>query len=211
MARNDAGDPGTWETARELGKQLAFPVGPYKPRVPTADEMNAVLPYLMDRATRHYESAYYCTNAEVAFAHLLGVNVPRQGFPRSDGYSRHNLDWEGYDKNGYDADGRNREGYNRYGFNREGYNKEGYDQYGFDREGFNKKGLDQNGLTRDEGVAKQVAGWSEEYAAAIAAYVAQLQAQQPPAEAVVEEPKKAPAKKVTAKKVVIKRDFIAVT
>jgi hypothetical protein len=168
MARDVVGDPGTWEVARALGKQLIIPVGPYEPRVPTAEEMNAVLPYLINRATRHYEREYYCENAEVALAHLLGMNVPRQGFPRSDGYSRHNLDWEGYDKDGLDSAGRDREGFNRYGFNREGYNREGYDQYGYDKDGYDKDGRDRDGQTRDEALATLVGTWSPEFAAIIA-------------------------------------------
>jgi hypothetical protein len=172
MTRND-GDPGTWEAARELGKQLNFPVGPYEARVPTADEMNAVLPYLMDRAARHYEDKYYCENAEIALAHLLGINVPRQGFPRSDGFSRHNVDWAGFSREGYDRDGYDREGYDRYGFDRERYNKEGYNRDGFDRDGFNKKGRDWYGNTREEKVAAEVGGWSDEFAAAIVAHLAQ--------------------------------------
>lgn len=197
MARNVVGDPGTWEAARELGKQLNFPVGPYEPRVPTAEEMNAVLPYLLNRATRHYEDKYYCVNAEVALADLLGVNVPRQGFPRSDGYSRHGLDWNGFTKDGRDLDGYDREGYNRNGYDRRGYNRDGYNNYGYDHEGFNARGIDLNGSTREQVAAALVAGWSDDFAAAIAAHVAQLKAKEP---VVVEEvaPKKA-AKRAPAK------------
>jgi hypothetical protein len=179
MARTVVGDPGTWEAARELGKQLTIPVGPYEPRIPTADEMNAVFLYLLDRATRHYEKQYYCDNAEVAFAHLFGMNVPRQGFPRSDGFSRHGFDWNGYNVAGFDANGYNREGFNKYGLDKEGYNKDGYNDYGYDREGFNIRGTDQNGRTREEYITDLVTGWSDDFAAAIAAHVAQLKANEP--------------------------------
>lgn len=207
MARDVVGDPGTWETARALGKQLNFPVGPYEARVPTAEEMNAVLPYILDRATRHYEREYYCENAEVALAHLLGVNVPRQGFPRSDGFSRHNLDWNGFSRDGFDREGFNREGFNRNGYDRSGFDKDGYNRDGYDRDGFNRKGVDWYGKTREKLVAELVEGWSDEMAAAVAAHMIQqgveLVAPEPPKKAVKKAakkavaPKKAPPRKIT--------------
>lgn len=201
MARDaeTMGDPSTWDVARELGKQLIIPVGPYEPRVPTADEMNAVLPYLLDRATTFYEPRYFCENAELALANLLGMNVPRQGFPKKDGFSRHGYDWEGFNRDGLDLDGYNRQGLDRRGFNKDGFDKDGYNYYGYDKDGFNKKGRDQDGHTREERIAAQVNGWSDEFAAAIAAQVAQLQAETPTGSAPVKKAtKRAPAAKKAA-------------
>lgn len=193
-----AGGPGTWETARELGKQLKFPVGPYEPRVPTADEMNAILPYLMDRISRFITDKYFCENAELTFAHALGINVPAYGFPDSSGYnhnSRHTRgygrDWEGYDEAGYNQQGFNREGLDRYGCDKEGYDKDGYDRSGYDRLGFNRDGRDYNGRTREEGIKQLVDGWSDEFAEAVFAEVAKLNLPEP-------EPPK-PAKKAAKK------------
>lgn len=163
------GDPGTWETARELAKHLVIPVGPYTPRVPTPEEFNAVLPYILNRATTFYEPQYFCERAELALAHLLGMNVPRQGFPKADGYSRHGYDWEGYSRRGYDRDGYDREGYDADGYNRDGYNRENFDRYGFDRDGFNRTGCDRSGQTREAAIEELVRSWSDHYAAVIEA------------------------------------------
>jgi hypothetical protein len=208
----EMGDPRTWETARALGKQLNFPVGPYDPRVPTPDEMNAVLPYLLNRATTFYEPKYFCANAELALANLLGVTVPRQGFPKQDGFSRHGYDWEGFNRRGLDMNGYNREGYDSNGFNKEGYNKAGLDYYGFDKEGYNAKGVDRSGHTREEAVQVLVGKWSPEFAAAIAAHVAELQVQQPAGDDVIDTPevpkkvaKKAAVKKAAPAKAAVKK------
>jgi hypothetical protein len=170
--------------------------------------MNAVLPYILDRATRHYEREYYCQNAEVALAHLLGVNVPRQGFPRSDGFSRHNLDWDGYGKDGLDARGFNREGFNRDGLNKDGYNKDGFDRHGYNKDGFDKNGRDHQGHTAEEKVAALVSDWSDDFAAAIAEHVAKLTqveeakpAKKAPAKKAATAKKGVPTKKAPAKKV----------
>lgn len=216
LADVKGGNPGTWEAARELGKQLTFPVGPYEARVPTADEMNAVLPYIMDRMSRFVTDKYYCENAEVTLAHILGINVPRFGFPDSSGYNNnarnHNgygRDWEGFDRNGLDVNGRNREGRDRNGYDKDGLDKDGYNYYGRDKEGFDRKGRNQAGHTRDEAIQALVIGWSDDFAVAIAIAVAQLKAADETVtvvEAVVTPAKKAakaaPAKKTatTAKK-----------
>lgn len=205
MARDAevAGNPGTWETARELGKQLKFPVGPYEARVPTADEMNAVLPYFMDRMSRFVTDKYFCENAELTFAHILGINVPAFGFPDSSGYNhntRHTRgygrDWEGYDQHGYDQQGYNREGFDRNGCDKSGYNKDGYDRTGYDRDGFDKLGRDYNGRTREEHIQAIVNDWSDEFAAAIQAEVAKLL---PPVEPEPVKPVKKAAKKAAPK------------
>lgn len=169
------GDRNTWDTARELGKKLNFPVGPYEARVPTADEMNAVLPYIMDRMARFAADKYFCENAEITFAHVLGINVPRQGFPDSSGYNyKSGLDWEGYTKDGYNREGYNREGYDYNGFDKAGYNKDGFDRRGFDREGYNSEGRDRNGRTREEGALDLINGWSKEHLAAIKAQLTEM-------------------------------------
>lgn len=208
----------TWDAARELGKSLQFPVGPYEARVPTPAEMNAVLPYIVDRAARFFADKYYCENAEVTLSHVLGINVPRQGFPTSDGYSRHGLDWGGYSKDGYDRDGYDRNGFSRYNLDREGYDRNGYDRNGYDRAGFNARGRDYNNRTREEGVKLLVEGWSDNFAAVMAAHLAALNAPVEEAAAPAKAtkravkkaaapakkaatPKKAAAKKVPPKKV----------
>lgn len=197
---NVEGDPGTWRTARELGKELSFPVGPYEARVPTAEEMNVVLPYIMDRMARFARDKYFCENAEITFAHILGINVPRFGFPDSSGFNpKTGRDWEGRDRDGLDTNGLNREGFNRYGYDRDGFNKDGYNQDGFDKEGFNKEGLDWYGNSREQKIINQVTGWSDDFAAVIAAHVLQLKAAEPVVEPVVTEtPKKAAARKTAA-------------
>lgn len=197
------GDRNTWETARELGKQLKFPVGPYEARVPTADEMNAVLPYLMDRMARFAADKYFCENAEITFAHVLGINVPRQGFPDSSGFNyKSGLDWEGYNRDGFDRNGYNREGFDYRGFNKEGYNKDGFDVRGFDRDGFNKDGRDRNGLTREEGAQKLVEDWSKEQLDAMRNQLASMglfEAVSDSAKKAAEEIKAAAPKKATRK------------
>jgi hypothetical protein len=177
--------------------------------------MNAVLPYLMDRMSRFIVDKYYCENAEIAFSHVLGINVPRFGFPDSSGYNNnarnptgYGRDWEGYDRRGYDINGFKRDGFNDRGFNKDGFNKDGYDRFGHDKDGFNKDGRDVNGHTREEHVATLVTGWSLEFAAAIAVHVAQRAAAEPAVEPVAAKPvkkaaakKAAPVKKAPAKKV----------
>lgn len=194
------GNPGTWEVARELGKQLNIPVGPYEARVPTAAEMNAVLPYIMDRVARFAADKYFCENAEITLAHVLGINTPREGFPDSTGFCyRTGRDYEGYDRNGRDRNGYDRDGYDGNGRDREGYNRDGYDREGYDREGYDQRGRDYDGRTREEAVAALVGGWSDDFAAVIAAHVAKLQqpvAEQPAA-------KQPAARKFVAKKVAI--------
>jgi hypothetical protein len=211
---NVTGDPGTWETARELGKQLTFPVGPYEARVPTADEMNAVLPYFMDRMSRFVTDKYFCDNAELTFAHILGINVPRFGFPDSSGFNnngRHSngygRDWEGFDKNGLDHLGYNKEGRDQRGYDKEGFGEDGYNLYGRDREGFDKKGRDPDGRTRAEQVDTLIGTWSDDFAAAIAAHVAERLTTEPPAPTPAEKATKkaATAKKATPKKVAARK------
>jgi hypothetical protein len=199
------GDPRSWEKARELGKQLALPTGPYEARVPTADEMNAVLPYIMDRMARFAREKYFCENAEITFAHILGINAPRYGFPDSSGYNaKSGRNIEGFNRDGYDPNGFNKDGLDRYGFNRDGYDKNGYNRDGFDKYGFNAAGRDYYGNTREQLVTKEVTGWSDEFAAAIAAHLAQLEAaKEPPAEvmeAVAEAPTKKTARQTPPKK-----------
>lgn len=169
------GDRNTWDAARELGKQLKIPVGPYEPRVPTADEMNAVLPYILDRMAKFAADKYYCENAELTMAHVLGINTPRQGFPTADGFNpRTGLDWEGYNRDGFDAGGFNRQGFNRRGFNREGRDAEGYNLYGYDQHGFDRNGRDDRGRTREEVAVEQVTQWSPQHLAAIRAKLIEL-------------------------------------
>lgn len=169
------GDRNTWEAARELGKQLKFPVGPYEARVPTADEMNAVLPYLMDRMARFAADKYFCENAEITFSHVLGINVPRQGFPDSSGYNyKSGLDWEGYNRDGYDREGYNREGLDYRGFDRNGYNKDGFDRRGYDKDGYNVEGRDHNGHTREEAAVALVNGWSKQHLAAMKSQLTEM-------------------------------------
>lgn len=154
------GDRNTWDTARELGKQLKFPVGPYEARVPTADEMNAVLPYLMDRMARFAADKYFCENAEITFSHVLGINVPRQGFPDSSGYNyKSGLDWEGYNRDGYD---------------REGYDRKGFDRRGFGKDGYNAEGRDRNGHTREEAALALINGWSKQQLAAMKSQLTEM-------------------------------------
>lgn len=188
------GDPGTWEIARALGRELDFPVGPYEARVPTANEMNAVLPYIVDRFARFAAGKYFCENAEITLAHVLGITVPRQGFPDSSGYNpKTGLDWLGFNKDGFDQNGCDRTGFNRYGRDKDGFDREGYNQDGFDREGYNRKGTDWYGTSREAKVTAEVAGWTDMYAAAIAAHIATLNVEAPP-------PAKAPTKKAATKK-----------
>jgi hypothetical protein len=184
MAEAVVGDPGTWEAARELGKQLIIPVGPYEARVPTPEEFNAVVPYIINRSMRFCALRGNCGEAELNLAHVLGINVPRQGFPLSDGYSRGGYDWEGFNRDGQGMDG----------FNRDGYNYNGYD-----RNGFNKAGRDAYGQTREQKVAADVAKWSDAYASLVAVHVAQLYIPEPAVEAPKKVTKKAATKKDTAK------------
>lgn len=162
-------DPDTWRVARDLAKHLVIPVGPYDPRVPTPEEFNAVLPYLINRAAKFYRERYFCENAELTLAHLLGMNVPSQGFPEADGYSRKGYDWAGYTRDGFDANGYNREGFDRKGFDKKGRNAEGFDRYGYDVDGFNKDGINMNGKTRKEHIELLVSKWSDEFSALVAA------------------------------------------
>jgi hypothetical protein len=184
MAEAVVGDPGTWEAARELGKQLIIPVGPYEARVPTPEELNTVFLYLMNRSMRFCAVRGNCGEAELNFAHVFGINVPRQGFPTSEGWSRSGHDWNGFDRNGWHYDG----------FNREGYSRDGYD-----RTGFNKAGRDYCGQTREQKVAAEIAKWSDAYAALVAAHVAQLYTPEPAVEAPKKATKKAATKKDAAK------------
>ena len=194
-----ANGKGTWDAARELGKQLNFPVGPYDPRVPTADEMNAVLPYIINRMAQFAADKYFCENAELTMAHVLGINTPRNGFPTADGYNpRTGRDWEGYNREGWDENG---------------YNREGYDHRGLDRHGFNKEGRNRNGKTREEMAKQEIAGWSDEHIAAVRAQLIQMKLIDPSLDAATndtmtvvaaeettaEAPKKAPVKRAPRK------------
>lgn len=184
MAEAVVGDPGTWEVARELGKQLNIPVGPYEARVPTPEELNAVFLYILNRSMRFCASRGNCGEAELNFAHVFGINVPRQGFPTSEGWSRSGYDWTGYDRNGWHF---------------EGYDREGYNRDGYDRTGFNKAGRNFYGQTREQQVTADVAKWSDAYAALVAAHVARVYTPEPAVETPKKTAKKAAAKKDAAK------------
>lgn len=145
---------------------------------PTQEQLNAVLPWLVDKTITWAQKHRHCDTV----SHALGTIIDpdgqwdRNSFYSAAGYDCYGMDRqgfnaEGYDKNGRDKDGRDSEGYDRYGFN-----ADGFDYRGRDKDGFNAQGFDRNGKTRADAIAELVGGWSPAHLQAMAAKLAERQA-----------------------------------
>jgi hypothetical protein len=152
---------------------LAFmtdaPDGTYEAPKPTDEQFAAVLPWLIDQVVTWAHKGGHCDTVNQALSNVV-LGQRRTG--EVNFYSAAGLDIYGFDRNGFNKDGFNRngwnkDGFNRYGFDRDGYNVEGYSERGFNRDGFNKDGLDRYGQTREQAIAKLVAGWTPAHLALV--------------------------------------------
>ena len=153
------------------------PDGKYEVTKPTTEQINAVLPWLVDAAVTTAKTSGYCAYFNDAFpkvfSKLLDKNDP--AFPRrfynADGFDCQGRDRDGFDKDGY-KNGYNRDGFDVTGFDQHGYNADGYNHRGYSREGFNRDGLDRYGRSREQVAADLVKGWSPEHVATVRAKLA---------------------------------------
>lgn len=121
---------------------------------PSAAELRAVKPYLVDKIIRwaHDHEDGVCDLVNDALATVFG-RTPAAGWRDSDGFDCAGYDINGYDKDGYDKDNYNEEGYEKWtkvhrvtGRTVDGYDRWGYGEDGFDRHGFNSKGQHRDGI-----------------------------------------------------------------
>lgn len=113
--------------------QVTLPTEAYTPEQPTAEQLQAVLPWLLDRAVRHGRGSRYCSAYEEAFAEVFAITRPDNGFLDSTGFSCDGRDAQGFDPQGRDRNGRDRNGYDRDGYDADGFNSKGKHYYGDDR------------------------------------------------------------------------------
>lgn len=143
-----------------MNGNITVPTGKYTvPYVPV-EQLNEGLKWLVDRFVRANREGFggiggsYSAEAERIFAQILGVTVPDGGFVDSDGRNYRGVDVDGYGTDGY---------------NRHGRDREGYDRHGFDVHGFRRDGTNNVGQTREQVAEAEVASWSPQHAAAVAA------------------------------------------
>ena len=139
----------------------------YDATKPTAAELKAVRPYVVDRVIRWSQEGGasngepYCEIVEQALTHVFGRS-PAAGWRDSEGF-----DCEGFDINNRGRDGRDEEGYDLEDYDEDGIHREtrrtvdGFDRYGYDLFGFNKDGFDSRGWHRN-GVERMLASMTPE-------------------------------------------------
>lgn len=142
--------------------QVTLPTEAYTPLQPTAEQLQAVLPWVLDRTVRHGRDSRYCSAYETAFAEIFGITRPENGFLDSAG-----LNCDGRDAQGFDAQGRDRRGYDR-----NGYDRDGYDCDGFNRRGKHIYGDDRTTVVKDA-VSKMSPAHRAEYIAQLTALAAE--------------------------------------
>lgn len=113
--------------------QVTLPTEAYTPVQPTPEQLQAILPWVLDRTVRHGRDSRYCTAYEQAFAEVFAITRPDNGFLDSAGFSCDGRDAQGFDPQGRDRNGRDRDGYDRDGYDADGFNRKGKHYYGDDR------------------------------------------------------------------------------
>jgi hypothetical protein len=136
--------------------QVTLPTEAYAPEPPTADQLQAILPWVLDRTVRHGRDSRYCAAYEVAFAEVFAITRPENGFIDSDGLSCDGRDAQGFDAQGRDRNGRDRDGYDRDGYDADGFNRKGKHFYGHDRTTMVKNALSKMGPAQRAEYAAQL-------------------------------------------------------
>jgi hypothetical protein len=157
---------------------LEAPEGKYTAVKPTDEQLEAVLPFIIDKTVRWAQVNGHCSVVSAGLINLIedGRWDGAVTLFSADGRDCYGYDRAGFNTEGYDANGRDKDGYNLYGRNRDGYDKAGYDRNGYDKAGFNADGANRHGKTREQVAAELVKGWTPEYLALVAAKLAERQA-----------------------------------
>lgn len=126
--------------------------GSYTVVKPSAAELSAVKPYLIDKIVRWAQDEGHCETVEDALNTVFGAR-PANDWRDSDGFDCYGFDVNGYnaaglDENGYDKDGFDSGGFGKDGYNKEGYNYQGFNAQGWDKEGYNNRGYNAEGVNR---------------------------------------------------------------
>ena len=121
---------------------------------PSAAELRAVKPYLVDKVIRwaRDHDGDICDLVNDVLTTVFG-RAPAAGWRDSEGFNCQGYDGNGFDDKGYDEGNYNKDGYEKWskvhrvtGRTVDGFDRWGYDEDGFDKDGFNNEGQHRDGI-----------------------------------------------------------------